>query len=57
MVKVMYPTTWLAGREGELADVLHDIAVEMLEHRTELLQSAAGNSEGESCVFGNKLAF
>jgi hypothetical protein len=42
MVKVIYPITWSAGREGEVADVIHDIAEEMLEHRADLLRNAGG---------------
>jgi len=51
MGKVIYPITWLAGREGEVADVLHDIAVEMMEHRADLIRYAAGISEGECHVY------
>jgi len=47
MAKVIYPITWMAGREGEVADVIHDIAEEMIEHRADLLRYAAGISEGE----------
>jgi hypothetical protein len=47
MVKVVYPITWLAGREGEAADVIHDIAVEMMEHRTDLLRSVTMIPEDE----------
>ena len=46
MAKVIYPITWLAGREGEVADVIHDIAIEMMEHRADLIRYAAGISEG-----------
>ena len=51
MGKVIYPITWLAGREGEAADVIHAIAVEMMEHRADLLRYAAGISEGECQVY------
>lgn len=40
MAKVIYPITWLAGREGEVADVIHDIAEEMNEYRADLLRYA-----------------
>lgn len=48
MAKVIYPITWLAGREGETADVLHDIAVEMMEHRADLLRYATKMPKSES---------
>src|SRR5512146_762273 len=51
MAKVIYPITWLAGREGEAADVLHDIAVEMMEHRADLLRNATMIAEGECQVY------
>jgi len=51
MNKVIYPITWLAGREGEVADVIHDIAVEMMEHRTDLLRFATKNSENEDTIY------
>jgi hypothetical protein len=51
MAKLIYPITWLAGREGEAADVIHDIAVEMMEHRADLLRNAVGNLEGECQVY------
>jgi stalled ribosome alternative rescue factor ArfA len=47
MVKVVYPITWLAGREGEAADVIHDIAVEMMEHRANLFRHSEKKSKGE----------
>lgn len=50
MVKVIYPITWSAGREGEASDVIHDIAEEMLEHRADLLRNAGG-PEDDSLVF------
>ena len=51
MVKVIYPTTWLAGREGEAADVIHDIAEEMMEHRADLLRYATRIPEGDCQVY------
>ena len=51
MAKVIYPITWLAGREGEAADVIHDIAVEMMEHRADLLRYATRIPEGECQVY------
>lgn len=51
MAKVIYPITWLAGREGEVADVIHDIAVEMMEHRADLLIYATRMPKGESRVY------
>jgi hypothetical protein len=51
MVKVIYPITWLAGCEGEAADVIHDIAVEMMEHRADLLRYATRIPEGECQVY------
>lgn len=51
MVKIIYPITWLAGREGEVADVIHDIAVEMIEHRADLLRNASRMPKGESRVY------
>src|SRR5512142_1352897 len=51
MAKVIYPITWLAGREGETADVLHDIAVEMMEHRADLLRYATRMPKDESRAY------
>lgn len=51
MGKVIYPITWLAGREGEAADVLHDIAAEMMEHRADLLRHVIHTPEGECQVY------
>lgn len=51
MGKVIYPITWLAGREGEAADVIHAIAVEMMEHRADLLRYATRIPKGESRVY------
>src|SRR5512142_1252487 len=51
MAKVIYPITWLAGREGETADVIHDIAVEMMEHRADLLRRTIWNPEGECQIY------
>lgn len=51
MTKVIYPITWMAGHEGEAADVIHDIAMEMMEHRADLLRSAIKIPKGESRVY------
>jgi hypothetical protein len=51
MAKVIYPITWLAGREGEAADVIHDIALEMMEHRADLLRNATRMPKVESRVY------
>jgi hypothetical protein len=51
MPKVIYPITWLAGREGEAADVLHDIALEMMEHRADLLRHATKIPKTDSRVY------
>lgn len=56
MTKVIYPTTWMAGREGEVADVIHVIAEEMMEHRADLLRHASDIPEGE-CQIYQKQAF
>lgn len=37
MMDVIYPITRLAGQEGKAADVIHAIAVEMMELRADLL--------------------
>jgi hypothetical protein len=57
MVKVIYPITWLAGREGEAADVLHDIAAEMMQHRAELIQHVAEIPEGEAQIYLKQACF
>jgi hypothetical protein len=57
MVKVMYPITWSAGREGETADVLHDIAEEMLEHRVDLLRTTPGANEVDGEVYRRHAQF
>ena len=54
MLKVIYPITWLAGREGETADVIHDIAVEMMEHRADLLRNATLIPEGECQIYAKQ---
>lgn len=51
MAKIIYPITWLVGREGETADVLHDIAVEMMEHRADLLRYATRMPKSEARAY------
>jgi hypothetical protein len=57
MVKVLYPITWSAGREGETADVLHEIAEEMLEQRIDLLRTAPGANEVDGEVYRRHAQF
>ena len=54
MVKVIHPITCLAGQEGEAADMIHGIAVEMMRHRADLLRCATRNTEDESQVYLNQ---
>lgn len=51
MAKIIYPISRLAGREGQAADMIHDVAVEMMGHRVDLLRSASRNSEGECQIY------
>jgi hypothetical protein len=51
MDKIIYPITWLAGREGKAPDVIHDIAVEMMEHRADLLRNATRVDKAEARFF------
>jgi len=51
MAKVIYPITWLAGQEGEAADVINEIAVEMMEHRADLLRNAPGVPKNDGQVY------
>lgn len=57
MAKVIYPITWLAGREGEAADVIHDIAVEMMEHRADLFRHSQKNADGEYQIYRKQARF
>jgi hypothetical protein len=51
MAKVIYPISAQAGREGEVADVIHDIAVEIMEHRADLIRYATRVPKSESRIF------
>lgn len=51
MAKIIYPITWLAGSEGEIADIIHDISVEMMEHRADLIRNAIRLPKVESRVY------
>lgn len=51
MAKIINPISRLAGQEGEAADMIHNIAMEMMEHRADLLRSASRNAEGECQIY------